>query len=309
MSRMDRDRELADFLARRSTWHRHLSELDHSEPPPELDRLVLEQARRALEGATSRPVRNTEEGNPTQEGRQSGESQTRVGDATSGWGRWGNRGALPRARWALPVALAASVLVAVGVTMTLMRTGETPAARRIVDSAPMAAARDFAPAQNEPAVPEGVTAAGSPQERRMAFAREEGQAPVDLAAAYAAPPATDVQVASARVSVREDSGPDVPLASVEPASALAATADAANADAVAVLSAPGSAAGDTPAQQTSARSAKRDPRAWLEHIEQLRSAGRIAEAERELIAYRKAFPHGTSPSPSAATANERPPTQ
>jgi hypothetical protein len=49
MSDSERDDELENFLRRRSPMHRRLSDFDHAEPSIELDRVVLNRAREAIE--------------------------------------------------------------------------------------------------------------------------------------------------------------------------------------------------------------------------------------------------------------------
>ncbi|HVY81393.1 MAG TPA: hypothetical protein VG994_10465, partial [Steroidobacteraceae bacterium] len=80
----DEDRELEDFLARRSVLHRRLADRDYHEPSPELDRLVLERARQAIEVPANAPMYRAP-------------------------------------RWALPVALAASVVLALAVVLNVAR--------------------------------------------------------------------------------------------------------------------------------------------------------------------------------------------
>lgn len=184
MSRSDRDDELEDLLAQRATLHQRLSECDGAEPPAELDRLVLTNAREAVEASAEARVYRSP-------------------------------------RWALPAGLAAVVLLSLAALLNLgqtLRTGAEPAAP--------ASAPEFAP---PPAAP--LTAARSTAPRAVT-------APVTKASA-------------------------------------------------------------------SNGSRRSDPQAWLREIEQLRAAGRIAEADRELEAFRKVFPRHSGPMPAQA----RPPVQ
>jgi hypothetical protein len=76
------DSELEAFLRRRSPMHRRLSDIDHAEPSVELDRLVLKRAREAIETPPSQPLFRT-------------------------------------SRWALPVGLAAAILIAFTVVLNI----------------------------------------------------------------------------------------------------------------------------------------------------------------------------------------------
>jgi hypothetical protein len=84
MTGPDDDRELDDFLARRSVHHRRLAERDRIEPSPELDRLVLDKAREAIDVPANAPVYRSP-------------------------------------RWALPVALAATLVLAFAVVLNMSR--------------------------------------------------------------------------------------------------------------------------------------------------------------------------------------------
>ncbi len=84
MTGIDDDRELDDFLARRSVHHRRLADRDRIEPPAELDRLVLHEAREAIDVPANAPVYRAP-------------------------------------RWALPVALAATVVLAFAVVLNMSR--------------------------------------------------------------------------------------------------------------------------------------------------------------------------------------------
>ena len=268
------ENELQEFLARRASLYRKLAARDHSEPPPELDRLILEQARHALESRPAVPLKQ-------------------------------------RARWFVPASLAASLLVVLGVVTSVVRNGAGEDS-----TAPlMAQAQDFAPSQApEPAAavaPEAL-ALKSPQERRLTAITHEDRA------AFARTGESNVEVQSPPLArVPHNASTAVSPAHAEPGlrvqafdnGALAATAEAANASATANLADASSAA---PAKASAAgeantRTAKReDPRAWLQRIERLRAEGRLAEAEREMAAYREAFP-GDAGGP--AMAGEHPPTR
>lgn len=269
------EHELQEFLARRASLYRKLAARDHSEPPPELDRLILERARQALESPPAAPIRQ-------------------------------------RARWWVPASIAASLLVVLGVVTSVLRNGGGRA-EHIASPAPLVAeARDFAPRQvPEPAAavaPEALVLK-SPEDRRLtAIARD------DLPA-LARTEASRVEVDSPRAPHTTSTA--VPPVHIEPGigvqafepGALTATAEAAHASVTANLrdASKAAAAKSSAASATGARTAKReDPQAWLQRIERLRAEGRLAEAEREMAAYRQAFP-GDAGGP--AMAGEHPPTR
>lgn len=172
------DAELEAFLKRRSPMHRRLSDIDHAEPSVEVDRLVLNRAREAIE-TPEQPLYRT-------------------------------------SRWALPIGLAAAILIAFTVVLNIEHHGA-----KVASNASPAA---------EAAVP----------------------APAPLTA-----------------STRSGMAPQIaPIAAPAPE----ATADAANAHA--------------------------SPDAWLKEINRLRTAGQTADADRELAAFRAAYP--THPAYSVA---------
>jgi hypothetical protein len=84
MSGLDGDSELDDFLARRSPMHRRLADGDVNEPPAELDRIVLAKAREAIKRPSETPVYRAPQ-------------------------------------WAMPVGLAASVLLVFAVVLNFAR--------------------------------------------------------------------------------------------------------------------------------------------------------------------------------------------
>jgi hypothetical protein len=56
MNELEREDELQAHLERRSRLQRTLTEIDHLEPPQELDRIVLSRARFAIEGTEGMPL-------------------------------------------------------------------------------------------------------------------------------------------------------------------------------------------------------------------------------------------------------------
>jgi hypothetical protein len=141
MTGPDSDNELDDFLARRSLMHRRFAEGDQREPPAELDRIVLAKAREAIKRPSETPVYRSPQ-------------------------------------WALPVGLAASLLLVFAVVLNFAHVTNK--------QAPQIAATELAE-------PEAPPAAASARER---LAQAERPAPATSAfsdaktEAYApAPPA------------------------------------------------------------------------------------------------------------------------
>jgi hypothetical protein len=361
----DQDRELDDFLARRSVLHRRMADRDYHEPSHELDRLVLDKAREAIEVRASAPVYRAP-------------------------------------RWALPVALAASVVLALAVVLNIARlhgAGGYPV------PAPASPAGEAAPGF----VADTKTVPMAPPRPEAQLAESSSQAPAPELrsdSTYAASPpmgaANDpvVITEAKRTSAEADHAHDVRLASnaagfPPPSAAVADTKptsqplNAAVADAKPAASQPAGAArvgsgvqmpaevhaaSDASALASAAASAQRtsppsaassarfaraeaasegrvvpareialrtaepeapeahavvrrehkdasetgaasptlsdkaqhtDPQVWMREIEQLRRGGKSADADREITAFRKAYP--TLPiSPKALGRDPRP---
>jgi hypothetical protein len=307
----DENRELDDFLARRSVLHRRLADRDYHEPSQELDRLVLNKAREAIEVQASTPMYRAP-------------------------------------RWALPVGLAASVVLALAVVVNFARMhgggGGYPAAASAstsADAAPALAEREALPMSPPPA---DVALANQSRQSIAAEVRtdsadadtsraesDRGQDTRFASNAQASAPAanvmaaksrahTDVQmpaevhaasdastVAGASAGNVKPAGPSEPGAGNSPRFARAeAPAERrvlpARDIALREAGAPASAA---PAQTLTDKSKQRDPQLWMREIEQLRLAGKSADADREITAFRKTFP--TLPvSPAALGRDPRP---
>jgi hypothetical protein len=197
------DAEFEAFLKRRSPMHRRLSDIDHAEPSLELDRLVLTRAREAIESPRQPPMFRT-------------------------------------SRWALPVGLAAAILIAFTVVLNIDRHGsDTATAVEKKAAAPAALAK-----------------------------RSEDQQQADGASTS---PETSRFIASSNALT----------SNVRVAPPPATTRPAAQAQAA-------PAAGDPHAS----------PESWLREINRLRAAGKTADADRELAAFRQAYP--THPAYSVA---------
>ncbi len=268
MTRFDEDRELDEFLARRSALHRRLAEPDHTEPPPELDRLVLNEAREAINVPANVPVYRAP-------------------------------------RWALPVSLAATVVLALAIVVNFgrMQQGARPVASSVSPAVSAAS-----PAADATAVTLPPAAPLLPPDAQQLSKRAESFAAAPTPARVQRPGPPLAASAEARVMLRPNEARIVAPAKRETAFGTAAvesveagaqprarteltssspltTADAA----IVTPTAPAAA---------SEKAKHADPRAWLREIERLRAVGRGADAERELAEFRKAFP--SEPVPAAA---------
>jgi hypothetical protein len=217
------DAELEAFLKRRSMMHRRLSDIDHAEPSVELDRLVLNRAREAIE-TPAQPLYRT-------------------------------------SRWALPIGLAAAILIAFTVVLNLdhhgAKSNSSPAAAAAAPQAPAPAVARAASAREQERIEQQRVVSDSIAIARRAAQTEKSNA---LAAESAAKGSTPL-VASTGAAV----SPGVLAAPTPPAAAP-----------------PPAAASVTPPHSS--------PDAWLREINRLRAAGETAEADRELTAFREAYP-------------------
>jgi len=202
------DSELEAFLRRRSPMHRRLSDIDHAEPSIELDRLVLNRAREAIE-TPSQPLFRT-------------------------------------SRWALPIGLAAAILIAFTVVLNIDH-------------------RQAKVASNAPPATEAASGEPAPL---MASTRTVGRHDAPAAKEASANPPRPAAAPRASVGAAAHS-PGQAAASSDVSSPVSTS------------TAPSS----TPATNPHA-----SPDAWLQEINRLRAAGRSADADRELAAFREAFP-------------------
>lgn len=95
------DNDLDDFLARRSPVHRRFAETDASDPPAELDRIVLAKAREAIKRPTEMPIYRAPQ-------------------------------------WAMPMGLAASLLLIFVVVLNIARVPRQSAAPEMAANIPAA---------------------------------------------------------------------------------------------------------------------------------------------------------------------------
>lgn len=252
MTGPDGENEFEDFLARRSSLHRRLADRDGIEPPPELDRIVLAKAREAIRRPSDLPLYRSPP-------------------------------------WAVPVAIAATLVVAFAVVLHMGRAG--------LNGAPVTATMS-ASANAQPA------SAGT-----VAKAKEiaPAGAPVQSLAkksAEAAPPSSDV-------APEQYTEADRPLLASNGAVATTRERELRR-DASTqqqhrtVVDTRAPAAPAPPTAVLADQDKHVDQQAWLREIERLRAEGRISEADRKLAEYRKVFPSSKS---APAAADTRPPTR
>jgi len=260
------DKDLEEFLAGRSDLsRRYRSAVSREVPPADVSRAILAKARAAVETASTqqRPERK------------------------------------PRLQWAVPFALAASVLL----TVAIYRQGGPPSDTDITLSKGTSVVESPAPVSApqgdnaaERTVPEAsFVAPGEPAVQRDGEARLQAEAAespsVPRAVMAPAPPpaaalssaATDALVArdesleSKSSQVLAESAAPVPV----PAPAAAPPAPAARVQAL-------SRSSGAPAANSA--EAVRAPEVWLEEVRTLRAAGQGAKADEELKRFLEAYP-------------------
>ncbi len=255
MSPRDHDPELRDLLSAGDSLHEQLARLDRSEPPEELDRIVIEHARQAIRTpAADRPIRQF--------------------------------------RWAVPVALAATVLVSFALVMQIGPSGPAPAPAVEIAAARVDPEQPI-PAQTRVEDPTEVRALTPPSvvvAPPVASVRKPADAP-------AAPQAYERSAASAENVASARAAPEAALSKRE-----AQTVELQGTTAM---------AGDERADARNAAATsdelRADPDAWLAAIARLRQQGRHEEADREYAEYRRLYPHKKygAPSPAGDVAPDR----
>jgi hypothetical protein len=234
----ERDEEFEAYLHRRSVLSIRAQSDEKLEPPADLDAIVLRKARQAIHSPQQMPLYRAP-------------------------------------RWALPVALAATVLLCISVALNVNTYQRPQITSRLVQAT--------APPSPEPREPAGAITAYAPRASSTASA---SPAPV-MAPPAAAPAASASGPAPPLESEASTENPVVPApterAEVQTLNEVAVTAARKSADAT----------------QTSSHT---DPKAWLTRIEALRAAGKNAKADAELRRFRAAFPSyevpATLPTPS-----------
>ena len=288
------------YLQQRSVLPHRLSKAERFEPPPELDRIVLERAKAAIRSSQSTPIY------------------------------------LP-ARWALPFGLAATVVMAFAVILHMRESGNTArtaANAPLPASAPMAdsASATDAAAQSRPAAaPESATTVDRVVANDAATLSRSATSPASQSAlSPAAPPSPPREAEGMRAqrmapppADERMSAQQVARASVEHAAREPAQTGAADAERVPTEELAHAGVGKpqrVPTQATQAREQKADrvreeatqaiipsadkraanqavvskqplpPNQWLEKIARLRRDGKHAEADREVKAFHKVYP-------------------
>ncbi len=147
MTQPEHDEEFERFLERRSPLHERLSRADGAEPSAEVDRLVLARAKEALASDTSHSAQRSR-------------------------------------RWAIPLSLAATLVIGVAVVLNVDR-------ERVVQEPALAAALERASPTASPAIAESAGAARdatassralalppAEHEERATLSGEDNRAPV-----------------------------------------------------------------------------------------------------------------------------------
>jgi hypothetical protein len=288
VSDSEQDDEFEAYLKRRIPVDKGVGPIDPLEPPPELDRLVIGKARKAIQSPTSLSLYRAP-------------------------------------KWALPVGLAATILLSFAILLdlgvrakrndaslqaTAGRSLDAPAAPaplpkadpHLAASTAVAAPPPVTPAANAPmtAVDQEVSADSTrtrlaKAEKAAKRARPEqemaNRASVEditvtaqrktaeyasEAAPRSAPPRTDAVQATAPAAGLPAAPPTGQSTAGDPANEAAASSTVSSVG-------PADSKGETKAVSS-------DPAAWLTRIEKLRATGQTAEAEREMKRFRAAYP-------------------
>jgi len=319
MSDSGHDDELEAYLKRRAPFQKGIKPPDRLEPPPELDRIVIGNARKAIQGATPVPLYRAP-------------------------------------KWALPAALAATIVLSFAVILELGLRARQPAPApepidtEIVADAPLITPAPAVAAPEIPTAEANSHVAGSGANGRQSASRVAATAR-SAAAPKANPPAKAVArlrlpaiptdpwppVAASNISAATDAAQPQPdekartrLARVEVAQSRSrvdaessdeATPSISNAEPNPSAGAPPRVAyapARPPTMQTPnvvtleevivtgpapshhARAAHLDPATWVSEIEKLHNSGHTAEAERQIKRFREAYPVYPLPTQAAA---------
>lgn len=284
MTGPEHEDEFEAYLTRRHPIHQRLSALERLEPPQELDRLIITEARQAIQGPS--PVR------------------------------------IFRApKWALPVGLAATIVISFTILLNLgahsvkrreqpvLMTDITPNPPSVLAAPmPQAPGRAIAPMQSSAAKrATGVPGSLVPEKGRDNAARSErAKAPrqIDEAAPAADMPVQTQSTAIADTFNRPSPGPSANSAirAETPPPVAEPQEPAAQRQAI-PSETQSTAAADSTNQHVPAPSPPPLPDAgsWFKRIEKLRAAGKTTEAEQEFRRFRDAYPDYEPPAqPPAA---------
>ncbi|HYL88889.1 MAG TPA: hypothetical protein VEU32_08995 [Burkholderiales bacterium] len=169
-----------------------------------------------------------------------------------------------RHRWYYSLAAAATLVFAVALTLHVER--ERPDAEMSPTASVRGEIKPATPAESKPAATAQAKSADSAREEIPRFA-----------------PDPQAAAAASRTEALRSEAPQMRAEQAERRAERAAAEPRAAADQAKAMAMPSRAAGAPPA-------APENPARWLERIAELRSRGRHAEADRELAAFRKAYP-------------------
>jgi hypothetical protein len=284
MSPREHDPAVRDLIGAGDTLHEQLARFDRSDPPEELDRIVIERARQAIRMPQSeRPIRQF--------------------------------------RWAVPLAVAATLVISFALVLHQVSPPPpaTPPTAANTEPAPQSTAPVAAQARVDEAAESYAYGAAevraSPPPAAVAQA-----APPPSTTSAAAESSTASRVADTVESTAPARAvPDVALAKAErldrrtlttrSATEESATASAADARAIsgAAAAAPQAEAGEESAANAAKIDVRASPDTWIAYIARLRHAGRSDEADREYADFRRAFPYYkySAPAPADAIAPNR----
>jgi hypothetical protein len=257
MSDSEHDDEFEAYLKRRLPINKPASSLEHLEPPPELDRIVISKARNAIKGVS--PIRF-----------------------------------LRAPQWALPVGLAATILLSFAIMLDLgvRELRNETAVQATTTSKATVVSQPVTPGPNSPAptaVPPVATAPWPPAQVPPASSTAALRAD---AAEKAGNDKVRARLARAEVAAKRlRTDTDAELASRDPSSKvrLASLPNVQQEDVSISMDL-------SPALASMASSARAaiegipDPAARLEQIEKLRSNGHPTQAEREMKQFRATYP-------------------
>jgi hypothetical protein len=257
------------------------------EPPPELDERIRAAARRAV-GTQPRSL-----------------AQQAADERRRSWA----------SRWRVPLSVAATVVIAVTLTVMVQEeerrprddAGQNVVPSRVEPREVEEAARSSVPEAPEASAPAKLRSAPPPAAAPAAPPRPAPAAPTSAAEPAAPRPLREERATEAQQPAAAESGPAAagrltvrPLVPAPAASAPAAPAPAPEPRPLAEpaqRAAPASSEalrrdrtlGDRP-ERASREAVVRSPEAWVEHIRSLRAQGREAEATSELAELRRAHP-------------------
>jgi hypothetical protein len=261
MSDSDQDDDFEAYLKRRVPIDKGMKSLDRLEPPAELDRIVIGKARKAIQGgAPLNPYRAP--------------------------------------KWALPVGLAATILLSFALLLDLgvrAKRNDASLQAALRSEAPAEARGEaVSPAQPSAAAP-AVTRPAATEELSSDNARSRlARAEKAAKRARPEPETADTKTVQEEVVVgaqRASAGDAAyvaaaPIPAVPPDTAAMSSPPSTSVPMPALAPAP-------PASQSASNTAKPDtlePAAWLAKIDQLRGSGQTAEVASELKRFREAYP-------------------